>query len=244
MKRWIRLALALIIAAALNLLGVILLTSLPAAVEDEPEAPEAPEEQTREAPEVRPAPTPTPRRSRPRRRPSAAVEETTADVAPSQLPTFSTLDAARSIPVKVDPAVQESLDTLFSDLSHRPEGEVVADALFEGSGAPGESAPATRREEPVREAAQIDEAPVIRRRVSARYPLEAERGGVTGYVVLRGLVERDGRISRVDVLESNPPDVFDEAARSAFAQWRFEPGRDNGEPVRVWVRKRLEFRLR
>jgi len=245
MNRTKRALLAVTMAVVLNLVGIVLLTALSVAGDD-PE-PEPEPERTVEAPEIRSLPEPRPRRDRPRRQSDSVVENTIAGVAASQLPTFSTLDVPNAVPVAVDPAVQESLDTLFSDLSRRPQGSAVPEALFEGSGrgsdeGSGRGAPTPPG--PAVDATEVDEAPTVRQRVSMRYPIDAERDGITGYVVLRGLVERDGRVSRVEILDSNPSGVFDQAAKSAFAKWRFQPGRDGGKPVRVWVRKRLEFRLR
>jgi protein TonB len=244
MKRMRRTLLAVAMAFVVNLVGVVLLTALKVGSSDDVGADE-PEETYTEAPEVHSMPEPAAPRPRPKRSAMSPSSETVG-VAGSQLPTFSTLDSPNSIPVAVDPAVQESLDTLFADLSLQPDGTAAPDALFEstGRGRGDSSGGAGREPEAALDAAEVDEAPTVRRRANLRYPLEAERDGITGYVVLRGLVERNGRVSRVDILESSPPGVFDDAAKTAFAQWTFEPGRDGGKPVRVWVRKRLEFQLR
>ena len=45
------------------------------------------------------------------------------------------------------------------------------------------------------------------------------------------------------VVESDPPDTFDDAAIEAARGWRFEPGRDEGNPVAVRVRQTLRFSL-
>ncbi|MEL6180303.1 MAG: energy transducer TonB, partial [Myxococcota bacterium] len=150
-----------------------------------------------------------------------------------------TLALDGSVEVALDPTLEENLDALFTDLSRTPT-ERGGTGLF---GAPRRGSNAQADDEP-REATEVDEPPRVRRRIPARYPLQAEREGITGYVVLRGLVERDGRMSRVTVVDAQPRGVFEEAARRAFSRWQFSPGRHNRKAVRVWVRKRLEFTLR
>ena len=242
MKRAKRLLLAVAMAVLLNLVGIVLLTALSVVV-DEPV--DTAQERTVEAPEIRSLPEPRQPPPQPPPRTESAVDKTMAGVASSQLPTFATLDSPKAIPVAVDPAVQESLDTLFSELSRRPQASAAPEGLFEGSGGgQGQRKQGSGQPQRALAAEDVDEAPMVRQRVSLRYPLEAEREGITGYVVLRGLVERDGRVSRVDILDSSPPGMLEQAAKTAFSQWRLEPVRDGGKPVRVWVRKRLEFRLR
>lgn len=231
MKRVPRIALAVAAACVLNLVGVVCLTMLSASSKGTPHIPDEP---STEAPEIRALPDPPALPPQVTTSTTSSAERTLARVAPSELPTFSTLDSPNSTPVVMDHAIQESLDTFFEDLSRQPEQDAVGDALFKGR---------ENKKAVVRDASQVDQAPTVRQRVDVRYPLGAEREGLTGHVVLRGLVEADGQVSRVDVIESSPSGVFDEAARSAFSQWSFEPGRHHGKPVRVWVRKRLEFRL-
>jgi TonB family protein len=47
----------------------------------------------------------------------------------------------------------------------------------------------------------------------------------------------------VGILDSNPGDVFNEAATEAVSQWRFEPSLENGTPVEKLVAVRLMFNL-
>lgn len=235
MKRSAQVALALAIAVVFNVLGLVLLTMLSTGA---PEAEDAPELERVEAPEIREIPRPTPKTRPDRPRPEQSQSsraQTRSSVAPSQLPRLSSLTTPSSVPVSMQPALERSLDGFFSDLSRQPGPGPVGDpGLFEGR----------QGEEEVRDAAEVEQPPSVRQRVAPRYPRQAERDGVTGHVVLRGLIEKDGRVSRVEVVDASPVGVFEEAARAAFARWQFEPARDMGRTVRVWVRKRLEFRLR
>ncbi|WP_022663183.1 energy transducer TonB [Paucidesulfovibrio longus] len=107
----------------------------------------------------------------------------------------------------------------------------------------GDASANTASGETAFELGEVDSAPGVRHGPAPEYPREARRKGVTGTVLLRFLVERDGSVSRIQVLQADPPGVFEENAIRAVALWRFRPGLRHGEPVRTWVRLPLRFRL-
>lgn len=76
-----------------------------------------------------------------------------------------------------------------------------------------------------------------------RYPPSAKKNGIKGYVVLSVLVEVDGSVNQVQVLESNPSGVFDAAALQGIQAWRFEPAKYKGDTVKVWAKQRIRFDL-
>ena len=56
------------------------------------------------------------------------------------------------------------------------------------------------------------------------FPREAAADGVkNGAVNARLHVDARGNVTRVDILGSQPPKVFDRAVRKALLHWRFEP---------------------
>ena len=61
----------------------------------------------------------------------------------------------------------------------------------------------------------------------ATFPINSVASGT---VTLTVVVEKDGRVSEAKVLKSIPS--LDEPSVRAARQWRFEPGRLNGRPVR------------
>lgn len=63
-------------------------------------------------------------------------------------------------------------------------------------------------------------------RVPPTYPADARKDGVEGKVKLLVTVTPAGEVSRMEVIESDPPGLFDGAAREALAKWRFEAGSD------------------
>ena len=67
-----------------------------------------------------------------------------------------------------------------------------------------------------------------------RYPIEAIRGSLTGTVVLRVLVDIDGRPIDVQVETSSGHRVLDAAARKqVLGKWRFKPAIENGRAVQA-----------
>jgi TonB family protein len=77
----------------------------------------------------------------------------------------------------------------------------------------------------------------------ARYPDAARRLQLEGSVLLEIAVEPDGRVSDVRVLES-AGSLLDEAVSAAVRHWIFEPGRQDGRPVRAHWQYRQTFRPR
>jgi protein TonB len=79
--------------------------------------------------------------------------------------------------------------------------------------------------------------------VAPRYPRSAQRRNITGWVDVSFTVNRGGNVVDVGILDSNPGDVFNEAATEAVSQWRFEPSLENGAPIERLVAVRLMFSL-
>ncbi len=84
--------------------------------------------------------------------------------------------------------------------------------------------------------------PVVVHRVDPEYPESARRARVSGEVVLKILVEADGRVSSVEVEEGLPMGLS-ESASSAVERWVYAPARVEGKPVAVYSRARVRFSL-
>lgn len=80
-------------------------------------------------------------------------------------------------------------------------------------------------------------------RTPPQYPTRARSQGQTGKVTLSFIVDIDGSVQDVHVVEASPPGVFDAAAIEAVSSWRFEAGQNAGSPVAVRVRQTLRFEL-
>jgi protein TonB len=79
--------------------------------------------------------------------------------------------------------------------------------------------------------------------VAPKYPRAAQRRNTSGWVDLGFTVARDGSVQSIEIIESTPGTVFDEAATKAVSQWRFEPVIENGEPVERRAAVRMMFSL-
>ncbi|MBS0483805.1 MAG: energy transducer TonB, partial [Proteobacteria bacterium] len=89
----------------------------------------------------------------------------------------------------------------------------------------------------------VDVPPKPVTRGTFKYPPAAKKNGVKGYVVLSVLVEADGSVNQVQVLESNPSGIFDASALQGIRNWHFEPAKYKGETVRVWAKQKIRFDL-
>ena len=72
------------------------------------------------------------------------------------------------------------------------------------------------------------------------YPQSAWATGAQGTVTLEVVVDRDGRVTQVEVLEGLPHGIS-EAAVDAVRRWRFRPATRDGEAVAVFHRLTLRF---
>ncbi|MDP1557413.1 MAG: energy transducer TonB [Nitrosomonas sp.] len=89
----------------------------------------------------------------------------------------------------------------------------------------------------------VDVPPRPVSRGAFRYPPSAKQKGIKGYVVLSILVDIDGSVNQMQVLESNPSGIFDDAAMQGMRAWHFEPAKYKGDNVKVWAKQRIRFDL-
>ncbi|MVV49790.1 energy transducer TonB [Pseudomonas sp. PB120] len=60
------------------------------------------------------------------------------------------------------------------------------------------------------------------------YPSALSRAGIVGNVRVRFMVNADGSVSKIGILQSDHPDLA-QATRVAIAQWRFKPWKVEGD---------------
>ena len=85
--------------------------------------------------------------------------------------------------------------------------------------------------------------PEVIKNVQPRYPQEAKDNYIQGEVILQLVVDEQGMPTAIEIVKSVDP-LLDRAAIDAAEQWRFLPGRRDGEPVRVRVTLQFTFRLK
>jgi TonB family protein len=77
------------------------------------------------------------------------------------------------------------------------------------------------------------------RYVAPKYPRSAERRSQSGWVDLVFTVNVDGSVKNIEVRDSEPGDLFVNAAVKAVEKWEFEPVVANG----VVIEKRAGVRM-
>ncbi|MGB9128246.1 MAG: TonB family protein [Thiobacillus sp.] len=84
-------------------------------------------------------------------------------------------------------------------------------------------------------ARDLDVQPRALREIVPEYPSDADRQRLSGKVRLQLKLEADGRVSDVEIVQADPPELFNESAIRAFRDARFAPAQRNGRPVRAQV---------
>jgi periplasmic protein TonB len=100
--------------------------------------------------------------------------------------------------------------------------------------------PAQQEERPVKISEGVLEAQLISR-IEPQYPAFALQTKTEGTVRLHAIINREGRITSLDVLSGHP--FLVKAALDAVRQWRYRPTLLNGEPVEVETSITVIFRL-
>jgi TonB family protein len=85
-------------------------------------------------------------------------------------------------------------------------------------------------------------APEVIREVKPVYPPAAVSAELEGDVTLEGVVGIDGKVSKITVVRSPHP-LLSEAARKAWLQYEYEPGRRNGVAEPMPRRRLFNFSL-
>jgi periplasmic protein TonB len=90
---------------------------------------------------------------------------------------------------------------------------------------------------------QLDSPLTVMARIPPIYPMHAKRRGIQGWVKVRFVVNENGRVDKVTVVESKPPGTFDQSVLRCVSGWRFQPGTVEGMAVRAWAETTIRFEL-
>jgi TonB family protein len=77
-----------------------------------------------------------------------------------------------------------------------------------------------------------------------QYPPEAAKNNVQGRVILQFVVDKTGQVGEVKILRSVSEELDAEAVRVVKTLPKFEPGRQDGQPVSVWYTLPVSFNIR
>jgi len=87
-----------------------------------------------------------------------------------------------------------------------------------------------------------DTPPKPKSRVKPDYPEIAKKAGIEGTVILKLLIDVDGKVLNVKVLKGLTQDTNKAAMRAAYAT-QFYPAKQRDKPVKVWVSYPYRFVL-
>jgi protein TonB len=91
----------------------------------------------------------------------------------------------------------------------------------------------------------VEVQPQVISKVQPVYPELARKAQVEGTVYLDLLVDKEGKVRRVEIVKPSGSTVgFEEAAVEAAEQWTFSPAIQNGEPVAVWMTLPIRFEVK
>ena len=76
-----------------------------------------------------------------------------------------------------------------------------------------------------------------------RYPEAAQQNGISGRVVVKFVVERDGSVSSPTIVKGVDRDLDQEALRVVKRMPKWQPGKNNGQSVRSYFNLPVTFRL-
>lgn len=77
------------------------------------------------------------------------------------------------------------------------------------------------------------------------YPFAERNAGIEGTVVIRFLIDQNGNVEDVTLINSSGNANLDSAAISAGYKWRFSPAKNNGgSPVRCYASIPITFKIR
>lgn len=89
----------------------------------------------------------------------------------------------------------------------------------------------------------VDTKPRVASRAPLEYPRIAIKKRIAGYVIVNLLIGKDGNVEVAKVLEASPPGIFDAVALRSVRSWRFAPAKYKGNPVKVWAKQKVRFKL-
>lgn len=161
-------------------------------------------------------------------------------------------------PARAETSIEVDNANQVADTSGQRTSSVADDATGPGAQAastqtersPGLSAPppplsvAAAAQPPAGNTAGEQEFTLVQSRYEApRYPRAAQRRGIEGWTDVEFIVRADGRTDEIRIADSQPGEVFDNAAIDAVSNWRYEPLPTDDSNAFSRARIRLEFNL-
>jgi TonB family protein len=174
-----------------------------------------------------------------------AVEELAVQQAPAETPAAQQateeqpeLQAASAAPVP-EPAVAEPEAETRQPAASEPQPDPAVTApvdAIDNAAAPAAAEPASSDPVSVNTLKRT-------RYVAPKYPRAAQRRALSGWVDVLFTVDIDGSVTDVEIRDSNPGDMFVNAATNAVEKWEFEPVIEDGVAIRKRAAVRMMFAI-
>jgi protein TonB len=116
----------------------------------------------------------------------------------------------------------------------------VIGGIISASSNPASMIPKLEPVKRIRVSQGVSQGMVIRK-IDPVYPKLALAARVTGVVLLKAVIDRQGAITEVQVISGHP--ILVPAAIEAVKQWRYRPYSLNGEPVEVETNITVTFQI-
>ena len=75
------------------------------------------------------------------------------------------------------------------------------------------------------------------------YPEQAEIDKVEGWVKMSAVINENGKVTNIRVLDAQPKGVFEDEAKRAFAKWLYKPALLDEQTVKVYQEATLRFNI-
>lgn len=90
---------------------------------------------------------------------------------------------------------------------------------------------------------ELDGSLVVVKQTQPPYPRRARRLNIEGWIKVRFIVDEDGHVHQVTILDANPKGFFEQSVLQSVDQWRFKPGTKDGRVVKTLVEQTIIFKL-
>ncbi|MCE9668774.1 energy transducer TonB [Myxococcus stipitatus] len=192
--------------------------------------------------EVKPPPPPPPPPPKPRLAPKAAPPAV-AKAPPPAVPVVTPAPIVAPTTVPLDKPPEAERETVAAaPIAVGGTGSLVPGGVVGGTGAGEGLAGGGGRAAPINLPESATPPEPLESNLIPDYPADARSKGLEGMVILKGVVEVDGRVTQLKVMRGDEP--FASAALAAVKSWRFKPAVVEGRPTAVFRIFKVPFRLK
>ena len=91
---------------------------------------------------------------------------------------------------------------------------------------------------------RLDKTATALVRIDPKYPTQAAKDGIEGWVKLSFSIDTSGAVIDVQVLDAEPKRIFDREAIRALKAWKYQPQMKDGKPIaQQGMQVQLDFSL-